>query len=100
MANRAERSVFKSFQSQDRWQNFESCSASRGRLQKKAALLKISHQLLIGFRFDVWRHSPWEGKTEALFLRELFSVSGSESPHQLPPSSPLSEARLFVILLI
>lgn len=71
----------------------------KGTAAEESSAIKISQQLLIGFRFDVWRHSPWDGKTEALFLRELYSISASESPHQLP-SSPLNEAHLFLIPLI
>lgn len=72
----------------------------KGTAAEESSAIKISQQLLIGFSFDVRRHSPWDGRTEALFLRELYSISVSKSPHQLLPSSPLHETHLFLSPLI
>lgn len=47
---------------------------------EESSAIKISQQHLIGFSFDVRRHSPWDEKTVALFLRELYSISASKSP--------------------
>lgn len=74
---------------------FERCSAAGSQGTAAAAAgsgaIKISQQPLIGFRFDVRRHSPRDGETEALLPRDLSSISGSESP--LPTGAIQSSQR-------
>lgn len=60
--NRTERSLLKSFQSRkNRWLNSETVFSIEGTAKEESGAIKISQQLLIGFGFDVRRHSPWDG---------------------------------------